>query len=191
MCAKRSRSSPWRWLPAIAACVVASASLAYWGIDNWRQITPADEGVARYRVAPPCPAGPAPGCRAAIEGTIERADIRRVTRRTRRQWLTVRFPATVREIEMPRNVNRRDTSPYPALQMGTTVTAEWWEEQVVTLTVGGVVERTQAHPGQAISRLRNSRDTALLFIAFLLPLTGLLWWLSRREASYHTSSEPG
>ncbi len=187
MRANRSRPSPWAYVPALAACVVFGVLCAAWGIDSWRRIGPAEAAVARYQAAPPCAGGPALGCRAAVPGVIERAELRRVAGRTHRQWVVVRFPAAVQEIELPRNVRRQADLPYPAFRAGATVTAEWWEGRVVTLTVGAVREQTVAHPEQRAYGRRNSRDTALVLLGFislmaLLPFTGLLWSRSRRRA---------
>ncbi len=193
MRATRSRPSPWPFVPALAACVVFGVFCAAWGIDSWRQIGPAEAAVGDYQAAPPCADAPAPGCRAVVAGTIERAELRRVARSTNRQWVVVRSPATVQEIELPRSIRRRvdvpdpvfqANLPYPAFRAGAAVTAEWWEGRVVTLMAGTVREQTVAHPEQRAYWRRNSRDTALVLVGFisliaLFPVTLLLWSRSR------------
>ncbi|MDP9373741.1 MAG: hypothetical protein M3Q65_15070 [Chloroflexota bacterium] len=113
--------------------------------------------------------------------------------RTHRQWVVVRFPATVQEIALPRSVRRRvdvpvpvfqANLPYPAFQPGAAITAEWWEGRVVALMAGAVREQTLAHPEQRAFWRRNSRDTAFVFVGFLsllalFPVTLLLWSRSR------------
>lgn len=60
---------------------------------------------------------------------------------------------------------------------------------MVLLTADTVGERTQDHPESVLSRARHSRDIALLFVALLLPSTGFLWWLSRREVRNEQSRQ--
>ncbi|MDP9375878.1 MAG: hypothetical protein M3Q65_26190 [Chloroflexota bacterium] len=69
---------------------------AVWALGEWRGIGPADAAVARYRAAPSCVGPPAPGCRVAVPGVIERVE-RRANGRTYRQRVVVRFPTTVHE----------------------------------------------------------------------------------------------
>ena len=183
MSAKRRKPPQWQFHLIMAVGVAMAVVFAVVVVNNWRRIGPADAAVARYQAAPRCATGPDPGCRAEVPGTIERAEVRRVSRGTRRQWLAVRFPEAVREVELPRNLAGRKAQPYGAFQPGTSVTAEWWEDWVVTLAAGEVGEPTRAHPEQVAARRRENREAGLVMAAAFLGVAAFAWWVSRWPAS--------
>ncbi len=180
----RSKPPQWQFHLYIALFLVIAVPFAWIAFNSWRWLGPTEATAARYRAAPLCADGPEPGCRATVPGTIERAEIRGWPRTMRRQFLTVRFPETIREVEMPREASGRNPQPYPAFQPGTVVTAEWWEDRVVALAAGAVVERTRAHPEEVVAGLREGRAIPGGFVVVLLAAAGFMWWVSRLPARH-------
>ncbi len=173
---------PFRLVMAILLFLVA---ILIWAVvDNVRRLGRAEAAYARYRAAPACLGRPAPGCRATVEGTVERAEIRRVSQRSFRQFLTVQLPGSSQEVEMPRGIINPNAQPYPAFQPRAPVTGEVWDGRVVLLRAGAVVEQTRAHPEGVVERLRGGRITFVGVLALFLATAGLVWWVSR-QATRH------
>jgi len=101
-----------------------------------------------------------------------------------RSWtrlLTVQFPGTVRAITMPQLSRVPRDAVYPAFQPGGHVTAEWYGDRVVRLATAATDVPTEDNPDHGLSRARNSRDIAALFVALVLPFVGLFGWLLGRQ----------
>lgn len=177
----RRASIAWVWLPPLLVAVVTVLGMAIWGIDSWRHIGPAAALAARYDAAPPCAGDPAPDCRATVPGTIVRAETRATGLRSWTRLLTVQFPGTVRAITMPQLSRVPRDAVYPAFQPGGHVTAEWYGDRVVRLATAATDVSTEDNPDHGLSRARNSRDIAALFVALVLPFVGLFGWLLRRQ----------